>query len=292
MTSNPSLPRIASQVRRDIIRMVTKSTSGHPGGSLSSTDILTYLFFEKMNVTPQNWKRSGEGLDMFFLSAGHIAPVLYSVLARRGYFPVEELGTLRQMGSRLQGHPCVEKGLPGINQTAGSLGQGISVALGAALAKRCPIEPDMTKGEPDTHKVYVLLGDGESEEGQVWEAAMMASRHKVGNLVAMTDWNHQQIDGSVEDVAALGDLRAKWESFGWRVIEADGHDFDAIAAAFSAADTPADSSESKPTMILFHTEMGHGVDFMAGTHKWHGKAPSAEQCEAALQQLEETMGDF
>ena len=280
MTSNYTLPQIASQVRRDIVRMVHKATCGHPGGSMSSTDIVTYLFFKKMNVTPENWKRSGEGLDMFFLSAGHIAPVLYSVLARRGYFPVEELGTLRQMGSRLQGHPCVEKGLPGINQTAGSLGQGISIALGAALAKRCASDP---------HKVYVLLGDGESEEGQVWEAAMMAAHHKVSNLVAITDWNHQQIDGSVENVASLGDLRAKWEAFGWRVLEADGHDFAAIADAFDKAD---DESAQKPTMILFHTEMGHGVDFMAGTHKWHGKAPSAEQCEAALQQLEETMGDF
>ena len=282
MASNYTLPQIASQVRRDIVRMVTKSTSGHPGGSLSSTDILTYLFFEKMNVTPETWTRSGEGLDMFFLSAGHIAPVLYSVLARRGYFPVAELGTLRQFGSRLQGHPCVEKGLPGINQAAGSLGQGISIALGAALAKRCA---------SDTHKVYVLLGDGESEEGQVWEAALMAAHHKASNLVAMTDWNLQQLDGSVENIASLGDLRKKWEAFGWHVIEADGHDFEAIAKAFAEADD-ASAEGDKPIMILFHTEMGHGVDFMTGTHKWHGKAPSPEQCEAALQQLEETMGDF
>ena len=281
MASNYTLPQIASQVRRDIVRMVTKSTSGHPGGSLSSTDILTYLFFEKMNVTPETWTRSGEGLDMFFLSAGHIAPVLYSVLARRGYFPVAELGTLRQFGSRLQGHPCVEKGLPGINQAAGALGQGISIALGTALAKRCA---------SDTHKVYVLLGDGESEEGQVWEAAMMAAHHKASNLVAMTDWNLQQLDGSVENIASLGDLRKKWEAFGWHVIEADGHDFESIADAFAQADAAAVGE--KPIMILFHTEMGHGVDFMTGTHKWHGKAPSPEQCEAALQQLEETMGDF
>ena len=261
--------------------MVTAAASGHPGGSLSSTDFLTYLFFKEMNVTPETWRRNGYGLDQFFLSAGHISPVLYSLLARRGYFPVEELATFRRFGTRLQGHPSVEKGLPGVNQAAGSLGQGLSVGIGAALAKKM-------SGDPCT--VYVLVGDGESEEGQIWEAAMSAAHYKVDNLVAMTDWNHQQIDGTTEDVAGLGDLRAKWEAFGWGVIEADGHDFDAIEDAFTRARSL--KGRGKPVMILWHTEMGHGVDFMAGTCKWHGKNPSVEQCAEAMKQLEETMGDF
>lgn len=281
MTDNFTLDQISSQVRRDIVRMVTDAASGHPGGSLSSTDILTYLFFSKMNVTPDNWKRSGEGLDMFFLSAGHLSPVYYSVLGRRGFFPVKELGTFRRMGTRLQGHPCIEAGLPGINQAAGSLGQGLSVALGAALGKKL---------NKDDRSVYVLLGDGESEEGQVWEAAMAAAHHKADNLVAMTDWNHQQIDGTIENVGGLYDLDAKWKAFGWDVIEADGHDFKSIDEAFKKADSKR--GKGKPVMILFHTEMGHGVDFMAGTHKWHGKNPSPEQCQAALAQLKETIGDY
>lgn len=276
-----TLEQISSQVRRDIVRMVTKAASGHPGGSLSSTDIMTYLFFKEMNVTPENWKRNGAGLDMFFLSAGHITPVFYSVLARRGYFPVEELNTFRLFGTRLQGHPCIEKGLPGINQAAGSLGQGLSVALGAAEGKKL-------SGDP--RRVFVLVGDGESEEGQVWEAALIAAHRKSDNLVAITDWNHQQIDGNTEDVAGLGDLEAKWKAFGWEVITADGHDFKAIEKAF--ADAREKGGKGKPVMILFRTEMGHGVDFMAGTHKWHGKNPSPEQCEEAMKQLKETMGDF
>lgn len=281
MNTDYTLAQIASQVRRDIIRMVTNAASGHPGGSMSSTDVLVHLFFKEMNVTPENWKRCGEGLDMFFLSAGHISPVLYSVLARRGYFPVKELATFRQYGSRLQGHPSVEWGLPGVNQAAGSLGQGLSVAVGAAVAKRL---------SGDSHTVFTLLGDGESEEGQIWEAAMVAANHKVDNLIAMTDWNHQQIDGPVDTIGGLGDLRAKWEAFGWDVVEGDGHDFNSIAKAFATA--KENSHKDKPVMILWHTEMGHGVDFMAGTHKWHGKNPSAEQCEEAMKQLEETMGDF
>ncbi|MBQ7575616.1 MAG: transketolase [Bacteroidales bacterium] len=276
-----TLEQISSQVRRDIVRMVTKAASGHPGGSLSSTDIMTYLFFKEMNVTPENWKRNGAGLDMFFLSAGHITPVFYSVLARRGYFPVEELNTFRLFGTRLQGHPCIEKGLPGINQAAGSLGQGLSVALGAAEGKKL-------SGDP--RRVFVLVGDGESEEGQIWEAALIAAHRKSDNLVAITDWNHQQIDGNTEDVAGLGDLEAMWKAFGWEVIVADGHDFKAIEKAF--ADAREKGGKGKPVMILFRTEMGHGVDFMAGTHKWHGKNPSPEQCEEAMKQLKETMGDF
>lgn len=281
MTTGYTLQQTASQVRRDIIRMVTAAASGHPGGSLSSTDFLTYLFFKQMNVTPETWKRSGEGLDMFFLSAGHLTPVLYSVLARRGYFPASELSSFRRFGSRLQGHPSVEWGVEGINQSAGSLGQGLSVALGAALAKKL---------SGDDHSVYVLVGDGESEEGQIWEAAMVASHHKADNLVAMTDWNHQQIDGSIENVGGMTDLKSRWEAFGWKVIEADGHDFTDIEKAFNEAS--AAKGAGKPIMILFRTEMGHGVDFMAGTHKWHGKNPSQEQCDAAMKQLEETIGDF
>lgn len=276
-----TLPQIASQVRRDIVRMVTAAASGHPGGSLSATDFLTYLFFKEMNVTPETWRRSGEGLDQFFLSAGHISPVLYSLLARRGYFPVEELATFRRFGTRLQGHPSIERGLPGVNQAAGSLGQGLSVAIGAALAKRLSDDP---------FTVYVLIGDGESEEGQIWEAAMSAAHHKVDNLVAMTDWNHQQIDGRVEDVAGLDDLYSKWSAFGWTVLEGDGHNFASIEGTFKAAREKL--GQGKPVMILWHTEMGHGVDFMAGTCKWHGKNPSVEQCAEAMKQLEETMGDF
>ena len=275
------MEQIASQVRRDIVRMVTKAASGHPGGSMSSTDIMTWLFFKEMDTAPEKWQRSGKGLDMFFLSAGHMTPVLYSVMARRGYFPVEELGTFRLFGTRLQGHPCVEKGLPGINQAAGSLGQGLSVALGAALAKKL---------DKDPHRVFCLIGDGESEEGQIWEAAISAAHQKADNLVAITDWNHKQIDGDTEDVAGLGNLEEKWKAFGWEVVTADGHCFKAIGEAFAQAREKG--GKGKPVMILFKTEMGHGVDFMAGTHKWHGKNPSEEQCSAAMTQLEETMGDF
>ena len=274
-----TLEQIASQVRRDIVRMVTAAASGHPGGSMSATDVLTYLFFKEMNVTPASWRRSGEGLDQFFLSAGHISPVLYSLLARRGYFPVDELATFRRFGSRLQGHPSVDKGLPGVNQAAGSLGQGLSVALGAAIAKRM-------NGDPRT--VYVLVGDGESEEGQIWEAAMWAPHHKVDNLIAFTDLNGQQIDGPTSTITGIDGLSDKWAAFGWDVIVADGHDFESIQSAFEIARC----RNGKPKMILFQTEMGHGVDFMAGTHKWHGKAPNAEQCAQALEQLKETLGDY
>lgn len=275
------LSKISTQVRRDILRMVTLAKSGHPGGSMSSTDILTTLFFKVMKHSPANWTRDGKDNDMFFLSAGHMTPVLYSVMARSGYFPVSELATFRKCGSRLQGHPSVRKGMPGIYEAAGSLGQGLSVALGAALAK---------KGNNDPNYVYVLLGDGESQEGQVWEAAMFGAQHKVDNIIAMTDWNGQQIDGTTDSVMSLGDLQGKWEKFGWTVVVADGHDFGCIENAFNTA--KGESGKGKPVMILFKTEMGHGVDFMAGTCEWHGKAPSAEQCEKGLAQLEETLGDF
>ncbi len=280
MTSLEELSNIASQVRRDILRMVTKAKSGHPGGSLSSTDILTALFFRVMDHDPATWTRQPAGRDAFLLSAGHLAPVLYSVLARAGYFPVSELATLRDFGSRLQGHPSTEHDLPGIILPSGSLGQGLSAAAGIALAKRL---------DGDPHRVFVLCGDGESEEGQIWEAAMFAAHQGLDRLVAMTDWNGQQIDGRVEDVAGLDALEEKWTAFGWNVVVADGHDFESILQAFEIA---CADGNGKPTMILFQTEMGHGVDFMAGTHQWHGKAPSEEQCAAALAQLKETLGDY
>ena len=277
-----NLQQIASQVRRDIVRMVTSAGSGHPGGSLSATDILTALYFEVMEHNPATWSRDGKGQDMFILSAGHLAPVYYSVLSRAGYFPTSELGTLRKMGSRLQGHPSIRRSLPGVTQTSGSLGQGLSVAAGLALAK---------KMDGDKHRVYVLCGDGECEEGQIWEAGMFAVFHKLDNLIAMTDWNGKQIDGPVEEVSGIGDLAAKWEAWGWNVIVADAHDFDSIQKAFELA--KAGKGSGKPVMILFKSEMGHGVDFMAGTHKWHGSVPKPEQLEDALKQLGETpLGDF
>lgn len=281
MANTNELKRISSQVRRDIIRMVTSAGSGHPGGSMSSADFLTALFFDVMKHDPASWTRDGKGQDMFFLSAGHLSPVYYSLLARSGYFDISELGTFRQLGSRLQGHPCVDKGLPGIFQASGSLGQGLSAAAGAALGKKL---------SGDGNRVYVMLGDGECEEGQIWEAAMFCAHHKLDNLVAMTDWNRQQIDGRIEDVAGLVGLRSKWEAFGWSVLECDGHDFDGILGAYASAGELY--GKGKPVMILMRTEMGKGVDFMEGTHKWHGKAPDKEQCEKALAQLEQTLGDY
>lgn len=281
MQSTEDLKKIASQVRRDIVRMVTMAKSGHPGGSMSCADFMTALYFNVMDQDPAGWTRDGKGQDMFILSAGHLTPMYYSILSRAGYFPTSELGSFRKFGSRLQGHPSIRKGLPGVFQAAGSLGQGLSVAVGAALTK---------KADNDPHRVFVLCGDGETEEGQIWEAGLFAAHHKADNLVAITDWNGQQIDGTTEDVAGLGDLEAKWKAFGWDVIVADGHDMDKILDAF--ARVKACEGNGKPKMILFRTEMGHGVDFMAGTHKWHGSAPSEEQCQNALSQLEETLGDF
>lgn len=281
MQSSEELKNIASQVRRDIIRMVTQAKSGHPGGSMSSADFLTALYFNVMDQNPSKWTRDGKDQDMFFLSAGHITPVYYSILARAGYFPVSELATFRKFGTRLQGHPSIQKGLPGVVQASGSLGQGLSAAIGAALSKKL---------DKDPRTVFVMCGDGESEEGQIWEAAMFAPHHKVDNLIAMTDWNHKQIDGDTEDVAGLGDLEAKWKAFGWDVIVAEGNDMDKVLAAF--ADAKSRLGKGKPVMMLFKTEMGHGVDFMAGTHKWHGAAPSEEQCAEAMKQLKETLGDF
>lgn len=279
MATIEDLKKISSQVRRDIVRMVTMAKSGHPGGSLGITDVMTTLYFNEMKHDPATWTRSGKGQDVFIISAGHLAPVYYSVLARSGYFPVSELGTLRKFGSRLQGHPCVTDGLPGVFKPSGSLGQGLSVAAGIALGKKL---------DGDENRVYCLCGDGESEEGQIWEAGMWAVHHKVDNLIAFTDWNGQQIDGPTTTITGIEDLSEKWGAFGWDVIIADGHDYESILNAF----TMTHKANGKPKMILFKTEMGHGVDFMAGTHEWHGKAPSAEQCEAAMKQLPETLGDF
>ncbi|MBQ9547977.1 MAG: transketolase [Bacteroidales bacterium] len=278
MKSTEELSNIASQVRRDIVRMVSAAGSGHPGGSMSSADFMTALYFRVMDQDPATWTRSAEGQDAFILSAGHLAPVYYAVLARAGYFEPALLGTLRKFGSKLQGHPAVDY-VPGIFQPSGSLGQGLSAAAGIALGKKL-------SGEG--HRAYVLCGDGESEEGQIWEAAMFAVHHKLDNLVAMTDWNGQQIDGPIVEITGIDELNEKWLAFGWDVIVADGHDFESILNAFELAK----KADGKPKMILFKTEMGHGVDFMAGTHKWHGKAPNAEQCAAALAQLKETLGDY
>ncbi len=279
MKTNRELAAIASQLRRDIVRMVSAAGSGHPGGSLSSADILTALYFNVMEHSPATWTRSAAGQDAFFLSAGHLAPLYYAVLARAGYFPVSELGTLRRFGSRLQGHPSVTDGLPGVHRASGSLGQGLAAAAGLALGK---------KMDGDSHTVYALCGDGESEEGEIWETALFAAHHGLDNLVGMTDVNHQQIDGRVEDVAGLENLSEKWLAFGWDVICADGHDFASILDAFKLAG----KRDGKPKMILFETVMGKGVDFMEGTHEWHGKAPNAELAARALAQLDETLGDY
>ena len=274
-----NLQKVASQVRRDIVRMVTISKSGHPGGSLGITDVMTALYFNEMSHDPKTWTREGKGQDMFVLSAGHLAPVYYSVLARSGYFPVSEMSTLRKFGSRLQGHPCVTDHLPGVFMPSGSLGQGLSAAAGMALGKKL---------DGDPHRVYVLCGDGESEEGQIWEAGMWASHNGVDNLVAFIDLNGLQIDGPTETITGIEDLSDKWLSFGWDVIDADGNDFESILKAFEFAHT----ENGKPKMILFRTVMGKGVDFMEGNHKWHGKAPSEEECARAMAQLAETLGDF
>jgi transketolase len=281
MESTAKLQQIASQVRRDIVRMVHAVSSGHPGGSLGCTDFFVTLYFDVMDTKAPTFEMDGKGEDLFFLSNGHISPVWYSVLARRGFFPVDELSTFRKLDSRLQGHPATEEGLPGIRVASGSLGQGLSVALGAAQAKKL---------NSDDHIIYTLHGDGELQEGQIWEAAMYGAHHKVDNIISTIDYNGQQIDGAVENVMNLGDLRAKWEAFGWQVHEMDGHDIDDIRKVL--AEAKAACGKGNPQMILMRTEMGKGVDFMEGTHKWHGVAPNDEQLASALSQLEETLGDY
>ena len=279
--SNHNLPDLCTQVRRDIVRMVHGASSGHPGGSLGCTDFLVKLYFDEMQVDPENWSMDGRGEDLFFLSNGHISPVWYSVLSRRGYFDVAELATFRKLNSRLQGHPATEEGLPGIRIASGSLGQGLSVACGAAQAKKL-------NGED--RWVYTLHGDGELQEGQIWEAALYAAHHRIDNLISFVDWNGQQIDGTVEDVMNLGDLEGKWRSFGWHVLQCDGHDLSALDAAFKAAREAA--GQGKPVVVLMKTDMGRGVDFMEGTHKWHGVAPNDAQLSEALQQLATPLSDY
>ena len=280
MTDIKNLERIASQVRRDVVRMVHGCSSGHPGGSLGCADYFTALYFHVLKHDT-NFHMSGKDEDMFFLSQGHISPVFYSTLARAGYFEASELATFRKINSRLQGHPTPHDGLPGIRIASGSLGQGLSVAIGAAQTKKL---------DGDKQLVYVLMGDGELQEGQVWEAAMYAAHHKIDNLIAAIDLNGQQIDGPTEKVMSLGNLKAKWEAFGWDVMEMNGNDMDDVVRGLELA--KAKTTKSKPVMILMQTDMGYGVDFMMGTHKWHGTSPNDEQLAAALAQLEETLGDY
>ena len=275
------LKSIASQVRRDIVRMVSAVKSGHPGGSLGCADFLTYLYFEGMTENATNFNMDAKGEDVFFLSNGHISPVWYSVLARKGYFPVPELATFRKISSRLQGHPSTDKKLPGIRMASGSLGQGLSVAIGTAETKKL-------NNDPTT--VYTLHGDGELQEGQIWEAAMYAAANKVDNLIATIDYNGRQIDGDVDDVLSLGSLKEKWQAFGWEVLEMDGHNFENIHLTMSAAKQKI--GNGKPIVVIMITEMCMGVDFMMGTHKWHGVAPNEEQLADALGQLKETLGDY
>ena len=276
-----SLNHVASQVRRDIVRMVAAVNSGHPGGSLGCTDFLTYLYFEGMTHKPDSFDMDGIGEDLFFLSNGHISPVWYSVLARRGYFPIGDLSTFRKIGSKLQGHPSTDKKLPGVRVASGSLGQGLSVGIGAAQVKKL---------NHDNCLVYTLHGDGELQEGQIWEAAMYAAANKVDNLIATIDYNGRQIDGDVEDVLSLGDLSGKWQAFGWEVLEMNGNNFDSIRSTMQKAKTMC--GNGKPIVVIMKTEMGQGVDFMMGSQKWHGVAPNPEQLASALSQLEETLGDY
>jgi transketolase len=278
---NGELKKIASQVRRDIVRMVAAVSSGHPGGSLGCADFLTYLYFEGMKHNPENFSMDANDEDVFFLSNGHISPVFYSVLAHVGYFPVSELATFRKLNSRLQGHPSTDKKLPGIRMASGSLGQGLSVAIGTALTKKL---------NGDNSTVFSLHGDGELQEGQIWEAAMYAAANKVDNLIATIDYNGRQIDGDLEDVLSLGNLEAKWQAFGWDVLSMNGHDFDSIRETMQTAKSKL--GNGKPIVIIMKTEMGQGVDYMMGTHKWHGSAPNAEQLQSALNQLAETLGDY
>ncbi len=276
------LNQLSSQIRRDILRMVHGCKSGHPGGSLGCADFFAALFFEVMDHNPA-FHMDAKGEDLFFLSNGHISPVYYSTLARAGYFPVEELKTFRRLNSRLQGHPATHEHLPGIRIATGSLGQGLSVAVGAALAKK------MNK---DSKMVYALMGDGEIQEGQCWEALMFASHHKVDNLIVTIDSNGQQIDGSTREVAGIGgdDIEAKVRAFGWEILKMNGHDMQDILDTMAKAKTLA--GKGKPVFIIMKTEMGYPVDFMMGSHKWHGVAPNDAELEKALAQLPQTLGDY
>jgi transketolase len=281
MATTQQLQDFTQQVRRDILRMVHAVNSGHPGGSLGCAEFFTVLFKDVMDYST-DFNMDGEGEDMFFLSNGHISPVYYSVLSRSGFFPVEELATFRKLDTRLQGHPTTHEHLPGVRIASGSLGQGMSVALGAALTKKL---------NGDDKLIYALHGDGELQEGQIWEAAMFASAKKVDNLIATVDLNGKQIDGSTDEVLPMGSIRAKFEAFGWDVLDVkEGNDVDAIKAGL--ADAKTRTGKGKPVCILLHTEMGNGVDFMMYTHAWHGKAPNDEQLASALEQNPATLGDY
>ncbi|MBQ9507981.1 MAG: transketolase [Bacteroidales bacterium] len=281
MATIDELKTTAAQVRRDIIRMVHDAKSGHPGGSLGCADFLTALYFDLMELEPESFRVDGAGQDMFFLSNGHITPVLYSVMARRGFFPVKELATFRQLGTRLQGHPTPVEQIPGVRIASGSLGQGLSVAIGAALAK---------KNNADRHVVYALTGDGELQEGQIWEAVMFAGAKHVDNLIATVDFNGKQIDGPTDEVCSLKEITAKFEAFNWHVMQMDGNKMEDVVGTMKKAKNAL--FQQKPVVVVMKTEMGMGVDFMMGTHKWHGTPPNDEQAAAALAQLPETIGDF
>ena len=274
------LEDFSSQVRRDILRMVHGQNSGHPGGSLGCVEFFTSIFKAVM-IHSNNFSMDGENEDLFFLSNGHISPVLYSVLARTGYFPINELNTFRKIDSRLQGHPTTYEGLPGIRVASGSLGQGLSVALGAATTKKL---------NNDKNLIYTLHGDGELQEGQIWEAAMYASAKKIDNLISTIDYNGRQIDGDVDDVLSLGNIEEKWIAFGWKTLKCDGNILKDVITTLQKAKSL--TGKGQPIMIIMKTEMGFGVDFMMGSHKWHGVAPNNEQLEVALNQLEETLGDY
>jgi transketolase len=275
-----TLKETASQIRRDIVRMVHGVQSGHPGGSLGCADFLTALYFKVMHHDPA-FHMDGANEDLFVLSNGHISPVFYSCLARSGYFPVDELATFRKLNTRLQGHPTTHEHLPGVRIASGSLGQGLSVALGMALAKKL---------NKDSHLVYSLHGDGELQEGQIWEAVIFAAHHKVDNLITTIDWNGQQIDGTTDQVMSLGNIREKFEAFGWTTLEMNGNDMDDVVRVLEEAKSA--SGKGKPIAIMMHTIMGKGVDFMENDHGWHGIAPSDEQLAKALAQLPESLGDY
>lgn len=270
----PEMQEMADQVRRDILRMVHAVQSGHPGGSMGCTEFFISLYFNHLRHDPKTWTMDGKGQDLFFLSNGHISPVWYSVLARSGYFSVEELATFRKINSRLQGHPGTKEGLPGVRVASGSLGQGMSVAIGAAQAKKL---------NADKHIIYTLHGDGELQEGQIWEAVIYAAAKKVDNMICTIDRNMQQIDGPTENVMSLGDLRPKFEAFGWLVLEMNGHDYVDVLNTLETARRA--TYRGKPIAIIMHTDMGRGVDFMQGTHEWHGKAPNDEQFARAMAQI-------
>jgi transketolase len=281
MASIQELKDIATQVRRDILRQVHAVNSGHPGGSLGCADFFTVLYFHQLRYTASPFVMDGLNEDVFFLSNGHISPVYYSVLARSGHFDLSELATFRKLNSRLQGHPTTHEGLPGVRIASGSLGQGLSVAIGAAISKKL---------NNDSHLVYSLHGDGELQEGQIWEAAMFTAAKKIDNLIATVDVNGQQIDGSTDHVLNMGDLHQKWTAFGWQVLRMNGNDMDEVIAGLKNA--VEHTGKGKPVVILMKTEMGMGVDFMMGTHKWHGVAPNDEQLQLGLSQLAETLGDY